>query len=336
MNLKQLEALLYVARCGTFKQAAERLYFDSPNEEYVTPESIQYRIKQLEKELGVSLYRKRQGSARVVLTREGQEFLREAIDVYQRMSEWRSMFLSEEAGWLTFASTQAVILHRLVEPIRLYHEKYPKVQLRVLSANAEEQEQLVAEGRVDFSLSTRPPDTTDLEYFLWKQTQLVLIAPAGHPLIHKRGLTLADVASHPLVLLEPELRGDRALVNEAFRRAGIQSPNIVMETSNSEIIKAYVEAGLGVSIVAETNVLRLSGRRIESAPLPGIPGRSEVGLLVRRGQHVSVRMAAFLRLLDASHFGPWLDERFARSTAALEQLETQQPGNGTKPKEKSK
>lgn len=307
MNFKQLEALIYVTRHNTFKQAAEALYFDSSGEEYITPESIQYRIKQLEQELGVSLYRKRQGSSRVLLTREGQLFLREAMDVYQRMQEWRGMFLESDRGSLTFATTQAVLIHRLVEAIAAFHNRRPQVRLRILSATAQEMENMVAEGRIDFGISTRRPEQPELEYIPWKKSAMVLVTPLGHPLALRRPATLAEIADHPLVLLEPEMRGDRELVDEAFRRAGVRQANVVMETSNSEIITAYVEAGIGVSIVAETSVLRLR-RKVEVVPLGEQIGKTEVGLLVREGQYLPARVREFLAMLD-NKVRDWLTER---------------------------
>lgn len=310
MNHKQLEALIYVARHGTFKQAAEALYFDSSGEEFITPESMQYRIKQLEGELGVSLYRKRQGSSRVLLTREGQLFLREAIEVYQRMGEWRGMFLDSDSGWLTFASTQAVMIHRLNEPIRNYMARHPRVRLRLFTESASSIEAMVEQGRVDFGLSTRPPEQSDLEYVLWKRSRMVLAVPQGHELAGRSEVTVAEAAQYPMLMLEPEVRGDRELVDEALRRAGIKAPNVVLEAGNSEILLSFVEAGVGVAIIAETSMLRQT-RAVRGIPITDAMGRTEVGLLVREGQYIPFRARAFLAMLDPI-FADWLAERDQR------------------------
>ncbi|MEQ8820647.1 MAG: LysR substrate-binding domain-containing protein [Sumerlaeia bacterium] len=311
MNYKQLEALIYVTRNGTFKQAAESLYFDSSGEEYITPESIQYRIKQLEQELGVSLYRKRQGSSRVLLTREGQLFLREALEVFSRMSEWRSMFLESEKGRLTFATTQTVLIHRMVDAIREFHTRHPNVRVQALNATAAEMENLVGEGRIDFGISTRQPETGELEYVPWKKSPMVLVLPKGHALSGRRDVSLMEIADHPLILLEPEMRGDRELVDESFRKAGIKRPNVVIETSNSEVILTYVEAGIGVSVIAETNLAN-TRREVDFVRLdPKVIGKTEVGLLVREGQFLSFRAREFLTFLDPS-FRDWLAERDVR------------------------
>lgn len=326
MNYKQLQALIYVARHGTFKKAAEALYFESPGEEYVTPESIQYRIKQLEADVGVTLYRKRQGSSSVLLTREGQLFLREAVEVYQRMSEWRGMFLETAGGVVAFASTQAVLIHRIHDAVLEFRKRFPQVMIRAMNAPAETMERWVAEGAIDFAISTRRPDIPDLEYVPWRRSRMVMICAENHPLAQRDTVSLADIAPHQMVALDPDVRGDRDLMDEAFARAGFRQLNIVLETSNSEIIASYVEAGIGVSVIAETSQIR-QARRVKSIPISDFPRKSETGLLVREGQYMPARVTGLISLLDPM-FEDWLASRASQHP--------EEPENGATPKSKGK
>jgi LysR family cys regulon transcriptional activator len=226
-------------------------------------------------------------------------FLREAVDVYQRMAGWRGLFSRTGQEWLTFASTQAILLHRLRERLSAFAREMPQVRIRAIASTASEMEQMVDEGRVDFAISTRPPERQGLEYVVWRRTGMVLITPANHPLARRKAVRIEEIAEHPLVVLEPELRGDRELMDEAFRKAGVRRPNVVVETTNSELIKAYVEAGLGLGIIAETNVsVGSATRRVGIVPLGNLLGRTEAGLLVREGQFISPAMRAFLSGLD--------------------------------------
>ena len=318
MNFKQLEALIYVARNGTFKKAAESLYFASPGDEYITPESIQYRIKQLEQDLGVTLYRKRRGSARVQLTREGQLFLNEAVDVYQRMCEWKGIFLESQEGALTFATTQAVLIHRLLPPIKKFLEIHPKICMRVLNCPDDtELERSLIEGKLDFAFATRPPDSQELEYVFWKRSAMVLVTPKDHKFAKRKSISLAELVDEPLVVLNPDVRGDRDLLNREFLRIGAQRPNIVMETSNSEIITAYVEAGVGLGIISETSTIN-QRREINVVQITDLMNKSEVGLLTRRGQYLSWRAREFLSLTDPA-FEQWLIARESGNGAAPEE-----------------
>ncbi|MEO8376467.1 MAG: LysR family transcriptional regulator [Candidatus Sumerlaeota bacterium] len=310
MNLKNLEALIAVNQHGTFKQAAQALYFDSPGEEYVTPESIQYRIRQLEEELGVSLYRKRQGSSRVTLTREGKLFLQEALDVYERMQEWRGMFLEKPSGNLTFAATQAVIINRLHDTIMEYYKRFPRVRIHAINADAAQMETLVATGKVDFAITTRPPAEPELDYLFWKRSSLVLVTPVGHPLTKLEKPRLTDIAQYPMITLDRDLRSDREMIDEAFRREGVVNREIALQASDSVTILSYVEAGMGVTIISETNLIRTT-RKVVSKKIASKIGESEVGLLLREDQYLPSRVRDFLILLDKS-FGRVLKERDQR------------------------
>lgn len=306
MNYKQLEAIVYLARHGTFRKAAETLYFDSPEDGYITPESIQYRLKQLEAELGVSLYRKRRGSSRVQLTREGQLFLREAVDVYQRMREWNGLFLETRHSILTFGTTQAVIIHRLIPTIGEFRKGNPQVRLRILNLSDEALETDVLSGKLDFAFAVRTPDSSDLEYVLWKRSRLVLITPKNHPLGKRSEIQLRDLVTEPLIVLNPDVRGDRDTINRAFLRAGEAQPNIVIEASNSEIIAAMVEAGLGLGITSATSMTN-QPRALCSVPVVDLTSESEVGLLIRRGQYLNMHTRKFLSMLDP-FFEKWVSE----------------------------
>ncbi|MDX1973691.1 MAG: LysR family transcriptional regulator [Candidatus Sumerlaeia bacterium] len=333
MNFKQLEALIYVVRNGTFKKAAESLYFDSPVEEYTTPESIQYRIKQLEQDLGVSLYQKNRGSARVQLTREGQIFLKEAVDVYQRMLEWKGIFLENHDRTLTFATTQAVLIHRLLDPLKKFRELHPKTTVCALnSTDHEELERSMLEGKLDFAFATRPPDSPSLEYVLWKRSRYVLVTPKNHRLATRPAVALSELTEEPLVALTPDARGDRDTIGNEFNRIGCKKPNIVMEASNSEIITAYVEAGVGVAIISETNMLN-QRRDVKSIPITDLKNKSEIGLLTRRAQYISWSTREFLNLVDPL-FSQWLEEREARG-AENEEVEEELPPPTAREKMKS-
>lgn len=311
MNYKQLEAIVYVARHGTFRKAAETLYFDSPEDEYITPESIQYRLKQLEAELGVTVYRKRRGSSRVQLTREGQLFLREAVEVYQRMREWQGLFLESGGNSLTFASTQAVIIHRLIPAISSFRKAHPKARLRILNLLDEAIESELLSGQLDFAFAVRSPDSPDLEYILWRKSKLVLVTPKNHPLCSQKQVRLKDLVNEPLVVLNPDIRGDRDTLNRAFLRAGEPKPNIVIETSNSEIITAMVEAGVGLGIMSDTS-MNNQPRELCAVPVADLRSESEVGLLIRRGQYLNWHTREFLSILDP-FFKKWISENAANT-----------------------
>jgi DNA-binding transcriptional LysR family regulator len=225
------------------------------------------------------------------------------------MIEWRGHFLDSPGGTLEIASTQTVIINRLQPLLQKYHAQYPDVSIRARGTDSPEMERLVAQGRVDLALSTRPPADPDLDYTLWMKTELRVVTPKGHPLARHPKASLDEIAAHPMVLLAHEPGGDRELLDQALRLRGIEAPRVVLETNNSEILLAYVESGMGLTITSATNLLR-NRREVESVALAESIGASEVGLLVRKHQHHPARARHLVRMLDPK-LEAWLDRHRA-------------------------
>lgn len=302
MNQKQLEALIYLSRNGNFNKAAEMLYFESDEDEYVTPETLQYRIKKLENDIGITLYQRAPGKSQINLTREGELFVREALTLYDGYENLKSMFSATRQNELVFTATELVILHRLVEPIRAFKRLHPKSRLEVRSNGPVEIENQVLSGQVDFGFATHLPDVKhkDLQYILWRKSRLIAVAPKAHPLAQKKSVLLEELVEYPLILLIHDFsqRDDRASIDMAFRRKKLTNKrNIVMEATNSEIICCYVEAGLGVGIVSET-ALEHSNRNLARIEIEPSLGSSEVGLLIRKGKLIPPMMKDFLRCVS--------------------------------------
>ena len=62
-------------------------------------------------------------------------------------------------------------------------------------------------------------------------------------------LTLEDIAQHPIVTYDFAFTG-RSKINQAFDAKGL-TPNVVLTAIDADVIKTYVELGLGVGILAQ-------------------------------------------------------------------------------------
>ncbi|MDX1972509.1 MAG: LysR family transcriptional regulator substrate-binding protein, partial [Candidatus Sumerlaeia bacterium] len=235
----------------------------------------------------------------LTLTREGHLFLREAIDLYQRMKGLKNAFSLAGHHILSFSATELVILHRLVEPLRKFHKKNPHIRMEMLAQSPTDIEKSVREGIVDFGLATHAPDDSNLTYQVWKRSNLVAVTPRGHALSGLDRVTLHQLAEYPLILLTHDLsrRDDRAAIDMAFRRKQIpHHDKIILETSNSEIITCYVEAGLGVGIVSDTSMVD-TRRRIEKVAIEADLPASEVGVLLRKEKIITPAMKEFFTFM---------------------------------------
>jgi LysR family cys regulon transcriptional activator len=75
-----------------------------------------------------------------------------------------------------------------------------------------------------------------------------VLVPKGHPLVHVRPLTLDALAAYPIVTYDFAFTG-RSEMNAAFTARGLE-PNVVLTALDADVIKTYVEMGMGVGIIA--------------------------------------------------------------------------------------
>ncbi len=76
-----------------------------------------------------------------------------------------------------------------------------------------------------------------------------IVVPPGHPLLeHTEPVTLQQLVEYPIITYELGYTG-RAHIDDAFAQVGLH-PNIVLTAMDADVIKTYVELGMGVGIVA--------------------------------------------------------------------------------------
>src|SRR5690606_31489695 len=110
------------------------------------------------------------------------------------------------------------------------------------------------QGEADVGMATEAidgqPGLRTFPCFTWEH---VAIVPHGHPLAALECATLADIAAHPIITYTPEFTG-RSNIDAAFERAGL-TPEIRLAAVDADVIKTYVQIGMGVGIVAQMAVI---------------------------------------------------------------------------------
>jgi LysR family cys regulon transcriptional activator len=134
--------------------------------------------------------------------------------------------------------------------LRDFAIRYPKVKLELHQGNPVQVADQTASGSADLGIATEAlatyPDLVTLPCYQWNRCVLV---PRGHPLASAQPITLAALARHPIVTYDFTFTG-RSQINAAFDAAGLV-PNVVLSALDSDVIKTYVEMGLGVGIIAK-------------------------------------------------------------------------------------
>ena len=241
VTFRQLRVFVEVARYGSMSRAAAALH--------LTPPAISMQIKEIETQLGLSLF-DREGR-RISLSTVGEYFLvhaRRMLLALQDAENAMARFRRLEQGVLTIGmvSTAKYFVPQLLARFHLEHAGID-VRLQV-AGNREQLVALMQAGEVDLSVMGRPPRELAARAEVFAAHPLVFVGPPGHPLLTQGRAPLSALAPYPLIAREPG-SGTRSAMQQFFNEHRFE-PHISMEMSSNETIKQAVMAGLGLSFLS--------------------------------------------------------------------------------------
>ena len=305
MKLQQLRFVKEVVRMGfNVSAAAESLHTAQPG--------VSNQIQLLEQELNVQIF-ERKGKRLIGLTKPGQvivtiieRVLREANNIKQVGEE----FSNETGGTLSIATTHTQARYALPPVIRTFTQRFPKVRLDIHQGNPTQVSEMALSGVADIAIATEAidlfPDLIMLPCYEWNRC---VVTPPGHPLLEQSPLTLETIAQYPIVTYDFAFAG-RSKINKAFETRGLQ-PNVVLTAIDSDVIKTYVELGLGIGILAKMayDPNRDGHLAMLDAAHLFEPSMTRIG--IRRGTYLRGFAYAFIEL-----FAPHLDRKTVDSAMA--------------------
>ena len=265
MQLHQLRYALAVGKQRSFSRAAEVIP--------VSVASVSGAIRDLEKELGVSLFERTTRSVRP--TPAGELFLEHASKVVAEVeATLRDMesYRSTRSAAVVLGTTPSVVARNLPVLLESFQRGHPNVELRLVESNSAHLIDLLRARKVDIALHTGPPKVLPEDVEAWEidrgETGIAL-APT-HPLASRETLELSSIAEMPMVISTPG-HALREIALEVCQRAGVHPP-IALETAVPDTIYSFVRAGLGFTIVSRSRAaaMGLSFVRCIPQPLPRI------------------------------------------------------------------
>lgn len=280
MNLHQFRFVQEAVRRNlNLTEAAKMLHTSQPG--------VSKAIIELEDELGVEIFA-RHGKRLKRVTEPGQHVLA-CIEVILRevgnLKRIGNDFSAQDSGTLSIATTHTQARYVLPEPVARFRGQYPKVNISLHQGTPQEVADLVLTEAADIGMATESladyPELVTLPCYEW---QHVLIFPPQHPLARKEHIRLEDIASEPLITYHPSFTG-RARVDKAFERRELK-PNIILEAIDSDVIRTYVNLGLGVGIVAEMAVKGELLGHLVARPMGEIFGTNTTRVAFKRGAYM--------------------------------------------------
>jgi LysR family cys regulon transcriptional activator len=245
MNFQQLRSVREAVRCGfNLTEVAAVLHTSQPG--------ISRQIRELEDELGIEIF-VRAGKRLTGLTPPGEAVLPIVERLLLDADNLRSAgaeFSAQMSGRLSIAATHSQARYALPAVVRDFRQLYPQVTLNLHQGSPKQVAEMLLSGEADIGVATEAlagyGQLVALPCYRWTHS---VVVPPGHELLqHAGALTLKQLARHPIITYDLAYSG-RTHIDEAFARADIK-PSVVLSAMDADVIKTYVELGMGVGIVA--------------------------------------------------------------------------------------
>lgn len=306
MKLQQLKYVREIARRGlSVSAAAQALYASQPG--------ISNQVQALETELGLQIF-DRHGKRLTGITPVGESVLAMAERVLQEVDNLKALAADsrhEQKGTLSIGTTHTQARYALPAAIKQFAADFPDVHLNMVQGTPPEVAEMASQGKVDMAIATEGLSQFDnlaiLPCYHWNRS---IIVPPEHPLLSLPEISLADIAAYPILTYVMGFTG-RAQQDQSFTEKGLK-PNVVFTATDADVIKTYVELGLGIGIIAS-----MAFDPIKDAPLKAIDAS---GLFQPSTTHIGIRKGSYLRRYSyafISYFAPHLQREVVEKAIDL-------------------
>ncbi|GJL75152.1 HTH-type transcriptional regulator CysB [Nitrosomonas sp.] len=244
----KLQQLRYLCEAENQKlnlsKAAQKLHTSQP--------AVSKQIQLLEDELGVPIFI-RNGKRLIQVTPPGQiiiQIARKVLQEAENLKKAAQEYTHEGGGTLTIATTHTQARYALPPVIKRFTALHPKIRLILRQGSPVQISSLVTSGEADIAIATEAiehfQELIMLPCYQWNRC---VVVPPDHPLLNEKVLTLEAISRYPVITYDFAFTG-RSKINQAFEKKGL-TPNVVLTAIDSDVIKTYVELGLGIGILAK-------------------------------------------------------------------------------------
>jgi LysR family carnitine catabolism transcriptional activator len=240
MNVKQLRAFVAVAQALSFAQAGERLHLSQP--------ALSLTIKSLEEDLGGALLTRTTRS--VSLTPEGEALLplaRRLLADWDNTEELLRQHFTLQLGKVSIAAMPSFAGNLLPVALRLFRDRYPKVNVAVHDVINEQVLEMVRHRRVELGIGFEPESTSSLVFTPFYLDRFVAVVPADSPLVGKAVVTWQQLLQQDFIALQRPSAVRLLLEQNTAQRHGKLA--VAFESHQLSTIGRMVASGLGVSAV---------------------------------------------------------------------------------------
>jgi LysR family cys regulon transcriptional activator len=283
-RLQQLRGFCAVVELNSVSKAAARLNLTQP--------TVSLQVQALERELRATLFERR--GPKLELTPEGEvlfELARPLVEGFSGLDrDFEARRNNVERGHLSIAAGESTIQYVLPSTVQKFAAKHPGISLALNNVTGMDGLQQLRERRVDFCVGPLLDTPPDLEFEPIVSFDPVLITALRHPLSKHRHVTLKQISQYPLILPPRHLSTWRQ-VELVFLQQHLPY-EVRLEMGGWEVIKRYVELGLGISIVM--SVCLTGNDRLRVIPVKKYFPNRVYGIVRLKGRPLSPQARHFI------------------------------------------
>lgn len=277
VDIKQLQYFIEVAKENSFTRAADRLFITQP--------TISKMIKNLETELGVTLFDR--SRKQLILTDVGKVIFEEAKLVDQAFHNLElniDNLTGLKTGHIRIGLPPIFNAEDFLKITGMFHEAYPGITFQFEESGSKKIEEDIGNNLLDVGVIVLPTQNELFNHYAFMEEDLMLILHPSHPLSDKEVVNLAQLQNESFILFNKDfVLNDRII--QSCNQVGFQ-PHIISESAHLLFIEDMVANKFGVSLLPQSICTKLGGNvryiRVEN---PAI--RWSLAIIWGKNQYIS-------------------------------------------------
>mgnify|MGYP001085194305 CR=1 FL=1 len=248
INLKQLEVLAAVVECGSFTEAANRLY--------MAQSTVSSHIHALEEILQTSLFH-RGAKKSGTLTDDGKRVYQLAKDVLDKCRDLETGMVEEKRNELRIGAPTAPGCQLVPSYVAAFSRSHPDCCVSLKHGDSGGVQEMLLEREIQVGFVGSADNRQELSYERVAKDRLVLIAPCQdrYAAMQAEGRLGRELLTEPILSREYG-SGTQEMVDNYL--AGVQLPaggvRVAAYVSNPVTLQKLVAEGMGVAVVSYLTV----------------------------------------------------------------------------------
>lgn len=292
VNLELYRVFYTVAKCGSLTKAAQELFISQP--------AVSQSIKQLEGQLGVSLFNRTHRGMELSAA-GGKLIFKQVEDALKLLDEAEnalSQIRTTPTGTIRIGATDSIFYHFLADKIAEYNIKYPAVRFELISSPSPYTINQLKEGKCDIAFVNLPMEDDDVKFYgTVSHLSDIFVAGGRYCDLKNEPLPIKRLLDLPVIMIEENTVSRRAL-SLFLDNLGVRlHPDI--EVANWDLMIKLAIKGMGVGCIPREYCKKEleEGTLFELPVTPSLPVRG-VGIALAKNVQLSFAMKEFISIFE--------------------------------------